>query len=153
MANGNTLVFKYDFYGRVIQAITGDGRFVNYQYDNYGDLVPVTLPDASQCQDQYQHYTFTTNSTTYTDSTHLINQEIKPNGRIVANYYDSLRRVTNQASTVGTNLVLTTNAYFYYTNNITSLTNQLASGTTRVEDFFHNPTLYFYTNNLHHQHG
>jgi RHS repeat-associated protein len=148
MANGNALVFKYDFYGRIIQAISGDGRFVNYQYDNYGDLVTVTLPDASQCQYQYQHYTFTTNSTTYTDSLHLISQEIKPNGRIVANYYDSLRRVTNQASTVGTNLVLTTNAYFYYTNNITSLTNQLASGTTRVEDFFHNPTLYYYTNNL-----
>ena len=147
MANGNTLVFKYDFYGRIIQAISGDGRFVNYQYDNYGDLVTVTLPDASQWQYQYHHYTFTTNSTTYTDSDHLIIQEIKPNGRIVANNYDSLRRVTNQMSTVGTNLVLTTNAYFYYTNNITSLTNQFASGVTRVEDFFHNPTLYYYTNN------
>ena len=41
-----------------------------------------------------------------------------------------------------------TNAYFYYTNNITSITNQLATGITRVEDFFHNPTLYYYTNNL-----
>jgi RHS repeat-associated protein len=148
MANGNTLVFKYDFYGRIIQAFTGDGRFVNYLYDNYGDLVTVTLPDASQCQYQYHHYTFTTNSTTYTDSDHLMIQEIKPNGRIVANNYDSLRRVTNQMSTVGTNLVLTTNAYFYYTNNVTSLTNQFASGATRVEDFFHNPTVYFYTNNL-----
>jgi hypothetical protein len=29
MANGNTLVFKYDFYGRIIEAISGDGRFVN----------------------------------------------------------------------------------------------------------------------------
>ena len=65
MANGNTLVFKYDFYGRIIQAITGDGRFVNYQYDSYGDLITVTLPDSSQEQFQYQHYTFTTNSTTY----------------------------------------------------------------------------------------
>jgi len=147
MANGNTLVFKYDFYGRIIQAISGDGRFVEYQYDNYGDLVTVTLPDASQCQYQYHHYTFTTNSTTYTDSDHLMIQEIKPNGRIVANNYDSLRRVTNQMSTVGTNLVLTTNAYFYYTNNVTSLTNQFATGVTRVEDFFHNPTLYYYTNN------
>src|SRR6185437_1138427 len=43
---------------------------------------------------------------------------------------------------------LFTNAYFFYTNNITTLTNQLASGTTRVEDFFHNPILYYYTNNL-----
>jgi RHS repeat-associated protein len=148
MANGNTLVFKYDFNGRITQGITGDGRFVNYDYDTYGDLITVTLPDASQCQYQYQHYTATTNSTTYTDSTHLITQEIKPNGRIVGNWYDSLRRVTNQASTVGTNLVLVTNAYFFYTNNITSLTNQFASGVTRVDDFFHNPTLYYYNNNM-----
>jgi YD repeat-containing protein len=148
MANGNTLVFKYDFYGRIIQAMTGDGRFVYYQYDNYGDLVNVTLPDSSQCQYQYQHYTFTTNSTTYTDSTHLISQDTKPSGRIVANAYDSLRRVVTQAATVGTNLTLVTNAYFYYTNNITSLTNQLASGATRVDDFFHHSTVYYYTNNL-----
>ena len=58
----------------------------------------------------------------------------------MANAYDNLRRVVTQASTVGTNLTLATNAYFYYTNNITSLTNQLASGATRVDDFFHHPT-------------
>ena len=75
-------------------------------------------------------------------------QEIKPNGRIVANTYDPLRRVTTQASTVGTNLVLVTNAFFFYTNNVTSLTNQFASGSTRVEDVFHNPTTYYYANNL-----
>lgn len=151
MANGNTLVFKYDFYGRVIQAITGDGRFIAYQYDSYGDLVTVTLPDASQCQYQYQHYTFTTNGATITDSTHLISQEIKPSGRIVANAYDAMRRVLTQASTVGTNLVLYTNAWFFYTNNFTTnnyLTNQLASGLTVVRDFFLNPTTYYYTNNL-----
>jgi len=148
MANGNTLVLKYDFYGRIIQAMTGDARFVYYQYDNYGDLVNVTLPDSSQEQFQYQHYTFTTNNSTYTDSTHLIVQDIKPSGRILANAYDNLRRVVTQASTVGTNLVLYTNAYFFYTNNITSLTNQLASGATRVDDFFHHSTVYSYTNNL-----
>jgi RHS repeat-associated protein len=151
MANGNDLVFKYDFYGRVIQAFTGDGRFVSYQYDNYGDLINVILPDNTQCQYQYQHYNFlTTNGTTVTtniDSTHLMTQEIKPDGRIVANVYDSLNRVTNQASTVGTNLVLVTNAYFFYTNNVTSITNQSATGSTLVEDVFHNPTVYYYTNN------
>jgi RHS repeat-associated protein len=151
MANGNDLVFTYDFYGRIIQAFTGDGRFVTYQYDNYGDLVNVTLPDNTQCQYQYEHYNFlTTNGATVTtniDSTHLIIQEIKPNGRIVANNYDSLNRVTNQMSTVGTNLVLVTNAYFFYTNNVTSLTNQFATGSTGVQDCFHNPTVYYYTNN------
>jgi RHS repeat-associated protein len=151
MANGNTLVLKYDFYGRIIQAMSGDGRFVYYQYDNYGDLINVTLPDSSQEQFQYLHYTFTTNSVTNTDSTHLISQDIKPSGRIVANAYDSLRRVVTQAATVGTNLTLYTNAYFYYTNNINTnnyLTNQLASGATRVDDFFHHSTVYYYTNNL-----
>ncbi len=151
MANGNSLVFKYDFYGRIVQAISGDGRFVNYEYDTYGDLITVTLPDASQCQYQYQHYTFATNGTTYTDSYHLMTQEIKPNGRVVANNYDSLRRVTNQMSTVGTNLVMVTNAWFYYSNNITnqaSLTNQFVEGYTRVEDVSHNPTTVYYANNL-----
>lgn len=148
MANGNSFVFKYDFYGRIYEAFTGDGRFVQYQYDKYGDLTTVILPDNTQCQYTYQHYTFTNNGTNYTDSNHLMVQEVKPNGRIVANAYDSLNRVTNQASTVGTNLVLVTNAYFYYTNNVSNITNQIASGTTRVEDVFHNPTLYFYTNNL-----
>ena len=152
LSNGNSLVFKYDFYGRIIQAIAGDGRLVNYQYDTYGDLTTVTLPDLSQCQYQYQHYTFTsTNGTNHADSLHLISQEIKPSGRILANYYDSMRRVVNQASTVGTNLVLVTNAYFYYTNNLNTnnyVTNQFVSGITRVDDVFHNPTYYYYTNNL-----
>jgi RHS repeat-associated protein len=151
MANGNTLVFKYDFYGRITQAITGDGRFVQYEYDNYGDLVTVTLPDASQCQYQYEHYTFTSTNgatiVTNTDSYHLMTQEIKPDGRTIANNYDSLRRVTNQACTCGTNLALVTNAWFYYTNNVTSVTNQFDTGYTRVEDVFHNPTVYYYTNN------
>jgi RHS repeat-associated protein len=152
MANGNDFVFKYDFYGRIIQAFSGDGRFVQYQYDNYGDLINVILPDNTKCQYQYQHYNFlTTNGSTVTtniDSTHLMIQEIKPNGRIVANNYDSLDRVTNQMSTVGTNLVLVTNAYFFYTNNITNLTNQFATGSTLVQDVFHNPTVYYYSNNL-----
>jgi YD repeat-containing protein len=47
-ANGNSLVLKYDFFGRIIQAFTADGRFVQYEYDDYGDLVTVILPDFSQ---------------------------------------------------------------------------------------------------------
>ncbi len=82
-------------------------------------FITVTLPDFSQCQYQYEHYTFTSTNnsivSTNIDSDHLMLQEIKPNGRIVANLYDSLRRVTTQASTVGTNLVLVTNAFFFYT--------------------------------------
>ena len=148
MANGNSLVFEYDFYGRIYEAFTQDGRFVLYDYDNYGDLITVTLPDDSQCQYQYQHYTFATNGILYTDSTHLMVQEIKPNGRIVTNAYDSLNRVTIQASTVGTNLVPVPNAFFFYTNNVTSPTNQIATGSTGVQNVFHNPTVYYYTSNL-----
>ena len=145
---GNFLEFKYDFQGHILESFTGDGRRVQYEYDNYGDLTTVTLPDASQWKYIYQHYTFTTNSTTYSDSHHLLIQETKPNGRLLVNNYDSLRRVITQASTVGTNYALVTNAWFFYTNNCTSLTNDTLNGVTRVEDVFHNPTLYYYTNNL-----
>ena len=147
-ANGNCLVFKYDFFGRIYQASTGDGRIVKYEYDNFGDLVTVTLPDDSKCQYEYEHYSFTTNGISIIDSDHLMTKEIKPNGRIVANVYDTLRRVTSQSATVGTNLVLVTNAWFYYTNNAATQTNGLLSGYTRVEDVFHNPAVYYYTNNL-----
>ena len=147
-ANGASLTFQYDFYGRVTQVLSDDNRAVNYQYDNYGDLVGVTLPDNTAWQYGYQHYTFTTNSQTYTDSYHLLTNETKPNGRQLANSYDNLRRVIAQAATVGVNRELVTNAIFFYTNNCTGLTNSLISGVTAVKDVFGNPYYYYYTNNL-----
>ena len=147
-ANGASLTFKYDFYGRITQAITDDNRLVSYQYDTYGDLVAVTLPDYSTWQYGYQHYTFTTNSQSYTDSYHLLTTETKPNGRQLVNTYDNLRRVTMQQATVGINRELITNAWFFYTNDCTALTNDSITGVTRVEDVFHNPYSYYYTNNL-----
>lgn len=147
-ANGASLTFVYDFYGRIIQAITDDGRIVNYQYDDYGDLVNVTLPDNTTWQYGYQHYNFTTNSQTYTDSYHLLTSETKPDGRQVANTYDNLRRVIMQQATVGANRQLITNAWFFYTNNCTTLTNGLVSGDTCVQDVFGNSYYYYYTNNL-----
>lgn len=147
-ANGTSLTFVYDFYGRITQAITDDGRIVSYQYDNYGDLVSVTLPDNTSWQYGYQHYTFTTNSETYTDSYHLLTSVTKPDGRQVANTYDSLRRVIMQQATVGANRQLITNAWFFYTNNCTTLTNGFISGDTCVEDVFGNLYFYYYTNNL-----
>ncbi len=147
-ADGTFLALKYDIYGRVTDAFTDDSRHVLYQYDQYGDLSSVKLPDDSTWQYQYQHYTFTTNSQTYVDSNHLLAQETKPDGRLLANTYDSLRRVTIQAASVGTNRELVTNAWIFYTNSCTGLTNDSITGTTRVEDVFHNPTIYSYTNNL-----
>src|SRR5205814_1562761 len=88
-ANRNSFIFKYDFFGRIFQAFSGDGRFVQYEYDDYGDLVTVILPDFSQCQYRYQHspFTVTNNNVVSTNiySDHLMVQETKPNGRIVAN--------------------------------------------------------------------
>lgn len=147
-ANGVSLTFEYDYYGRVTQVLSDDNRAVNYQYDNYGDLVGVTLPDNTTWQYGYQHYTFTTNSQTYTDSYHLLTSETKPDGRQVANTYDNLRRVIAQAATVGVNRELITNATFFYTNNCTGFTNMLIGGSTMVKDVFGNPYYYFYTNNF-----
>lgn len=147
-ANGASLTFQYDYYGRTTQVLSDDNRAVSYQYDNYGDLVGVTLPDNTAWQYGYQHYTFTTNSQTYTDSTHLLTSETKPDGRQLANTYDNLRRVVAQAATVGINRELITNATFFYTNNCTGLTNSLISGVTLVKDVFGNPYYYYYTNNL-----
>jgi len=147
-ANGASLTFQYDYYGRATQVLSDDNRTVNYQYDNYGDLVGVTLPDNTTWQYGYQHYTFTTNSQSYTDSYHLLTTETKPNGRQLANTYDNLRRVIAQAATVGINRELITNVTFFYTNNCTGLTNTLISGVTCVQDVFGNPRYYYYTNNL-----
>ena len=147
-ANGASLTFEYDYYGRVTQVLSDDNRAVNYQYDDYGDLVNVTLPDNTAWQYGYQHYTFTTNSQTYTDSYHLLTSETKPDGRQLANTYDNLRRVIAQAASVGINRELITNATFFYTNNCTGLTNSLISGVTVVKDVFGNPYYYYYTNNL-----
>ncbi|MGA2279196.1 MAG: glycohydrolase toxin TNT-related protein [Verrucomicrobiota bacterium] len=147
-ANGASLTFQYDYYGRVTQVLSDDNRTVNYQYDNYGDLVGVTLPDNTTWQYGYQHYAFTTNSQSYTDSYHLLTTETKPDGRQLANTYDNLRRVIAQAATVGINRELITNATFFYTNNCTGLTNTLISGVTCVQDVFGNPYYYYYTNNL-----
>jgi RHS repeat-associated protein len=147
-ANGASLTFEYDYYGRIIQAISDDDRIANYQYDNYGDLVSVTLPDNTQWQYGYDHYTFTTNSQSYTDSDHLLVSETKPDGRVLVNTFDSLRRVIMQQATVGANRQLITNAWFYYSNNYAALTNTYISGYTLMNDVFSNSYFYYYTNNL-----
>ena len=100
-ANGNFMNFFFDSYGHIVETDTGDGRELDYDYDKFGDLTTVTLPDASQINYVYQHINAVTNSVTNIYSTHLILQEIKPNGRILQNAYDSSRRVTNQWSTAG----------------------------------------------------
>jgi RHS repeat-associated protein len=110
----------------------------------------VTLPDQSQINYEYNHYTFTNNSVAYFDSDHTLIHELKPEGRRLVNVYDSQRRVTAQMATVGQDLNVYTNATFFYSNNFVytnSFTN-FTSGFTLITDVNQNVTRYDYTNSL-----
>src|SRR5260221_14316744 len=103
---------------------------------------------------QYDHRTQSvTNGSTVTSapySTHLITEEIKPDGRTLKNEYDQFRRVPNQWSTVGQDLTLVRNASFVYSNNF-NLTNSYTNtitGYTLVMDVFNNTNRNDYTNGL-----
>ncbi|HUB68501.1 MAG TPA: RHS repeat-associated core domain-containing protein [Candidatus Methylacidiphilales bacterium] len=231
-SNGDSVAFDYDTDGHIIEAFTGDGRFLYYQYDSFGDLTQVTLPDASTISYDYQHVlvpasqgnpvpgngTYTTNSAIITsdsnipiisatdttnctlatsttnhlvagdvvvisgakgntaingtftvgsvgsgtntftlragaapatvDSTHLITQETKPDGRLLQNVYDSSNQVIAQSATVGPNETLVQNASFSYGAK-TSDTNDPGTfdGTNTITDVFGNVTTYKYTAN------
>jgi len=153
-SNGNYLGFYFDVYGHITEAYTGDGRRLNYDYDQFGDLVTVTLPDQSQLSYVYQHnLQSVTNNSVVTQvpySTHLIIQEIKPDGREVDNQYDGQRRVTNQLATVGQDLNLIRSASFTFNNNF-NLTNSFTNtitGSTIVTDVNGNPSRYDYSGGL-----
>jgi len=147
-SSGSFLGFYYDIYGHITEAYTGDGRRLFYDYDKFGDLTTVTLPDVSQINYEYQHLNYVTNSVTNLYSTHLIVRELKPDGRILKNDYDSLRRVTNQYATVAADLSLIRNGTFIYTNNYAANTTNLISGTTDILDYTNRLTRYYYTNSL-----
>ena len=147
-SNGNFLNYDFDVFGHIVRAATEDGLELLYDYDEHGDLVTVTLPDLSQINYVYQHSTVVTNGVTNIVSSHLIVSEQKPDGRTLANTYDSLRRVTTQAATVGVDLNLVTNATFIYSNTFTNLTNSVITGTTCILDVFGRTNIYQYTSNL-----
>jgi len=153
-SNGNYLGFRYDAYGRIIEAYAGDGRRVLFDFDRYGDLAAVTHPDQSRIEYEYEHKSQSiTNGSTVTValySTHLLLKENKPDGRVLKNEYDQHRRVTNQWATVGPDLNLVRNATFIYSNNF-NLTNSYTNtitGFTIIEDVFNNTNRYDYTNSL-----
>lgn len=149
-SNGNYFGFYFDVYGHVVEAYAGDGRRLSYEYDQFGDLVKVTLPDASEIQYEYEHKTQLVNGKQTPYSTHLVTQEIKPDGRVIKNEYDQHRRVTNQWATVGADLRLVRNATFIYSNNF-NLTNSFTNtitGFTLVKDVNDNTNRYDYTNGL-----
>lgn len=147
-SNGNFLGLRYDIYGNIIEAYTGDGRRVQYDYDEFGDLVTVTLPDASTRSYVYQHLLHAPTQKYY--STHLIVEENKPDGRVLKNEYDQHRRVTNQWSTAGLDLVPVRSGTFIYSNNFAftnSFTN-FVNGYTLTIDGLGNTNRYDYTSGL-----
>ena len=149
-SNGNYLGFDYDIYSHIVDAYCGDGRRLNYEYDQYGDLVTVTLPDETTRSYVYQHASqAVTNGSAYY-STHLITEEDKPDGRVLQNFYDSQRRVTNQLSTAGVDLTPVRVASFIFSNNY-ALTNSFTNaitGYTLIVDGNGNTNRYDYTNSL-----
>jgi RHS repeat-associated protein len=150
-SNGNYLGFDYDINAHIIDAYSGDGRRLTYDYDQYGDLTKVTLPDATTRSYIYQHATQTvTNNGTATYSTHLIIEEDKPEGRILQNFYDSQRRVTNQWSTAGVDMTPIRTGTFIYANNfnITNSYTNTISGYTLIIDGNNHTNRYDYTNSL-----
>lgn len=149
-SNGNYLGFDYDVNGHILDAYCGDGRRVSYEYDDYGDLIQVTLPDATTVSYIYQHATQTVTNGVATYSTHLLIEEDKPDGRILQNFYDSQRRVTNQWSTAGPDLVPIPTATLVFSNNF-NLTNSYTNGitgSTFITDANKHTTRYDYTNCL-----
>jgi RHS repeat-associated protein len=153
-SNGSFVQFRYDVYGHIVEAFTGDGRALRYDYDQYGDLTKVTLPDASEISYEYQH----TNQNARVNgaltpqicSLHQLTKELKPDGRVLLNVYDSTNRVIIQASTVGPDLNLVTNATFEYHNDFV-LTNSFTNGitgSTDIRDVFGKVTHYDYSKSL-----
>lgn len=153
-SNGNYLGLYYDIYGHILEAYSGDGRFVDYEYDQFGDLVTVTLPDDTTREYVYQHGTqAVTNGAVVTQapySTHLIVEEDKPDGRALINAYDGQRRVTNQLSTAGQDLNPIRTATFTYANNfnLTNAYTNTITGYTLVADANNQTTRFDYTNSL-----
>jgi YD repeat-containing protein len=149
-SNGNYLGFRFDVYGHIIEAYTGDGRRIVYEYDSFGDLVNVTLPDQSRIGYEYEHKTQLVNGKTVPYSTHLLIRENKPDGRVLVNQYDAQRRVTNQLATVGADLNPVRNATFVYSNNFNpanSFTNTI-TGSTFVIDINGKTNKFFYDRGL-----
>ncbi|HEY9154613.1 MAG TPA: DUF6531 domain-containing protein, partial [Opitutaceae bacterium] len=88
-SNGNFLGFHYDIAGRILDAYTGDGRRVSYRYDADGDLREVTLPDAAWVKYDYLREQGKVGSSDKLAwySTHLLNRESRPGGRVVESDY------------------------------------------------------------------
>ncbi len=145
-SNGNFLGFYYDSIGHITEAYTGDGRWVSYQYDQYGDLRKVLLPDGGEHRYDYLHEEYSFNGGDVAYSTHLLNRETKPEGRVLENVYDSERRVVQQRARVGENEDFVVNATLVYHH--VSSAEEPKEGYTEVSDAYNRMTLYEYSDGL-----
>ena len=141
-SNGNVIMFRYDVFGHILEALAGDGRRVNYRYDEHGDLVEIVRPDASVIRYEYDHVSETQSGQTKFVSNHRIIREVKPDGRILVNAYDTQGRVTEQKATVGVGAELVRNATFVYTQ--TENTDKTITGSTLIRDAYTKETVYEY---------
>jgi len=139
-SNGNFVGFYYDAFGHITEAYSGDGRRVYYRYDEFGDLIEITHPDGATCQYEYGRETQVINEVSQIASTHLVEKETKPDGRILENDYDASRRVTEQRATVGDDLVPVRNATFIYST--TESASGDIDGHTLVLDAYNRTTRY-----------
>ena len=96
----------------------------------------MTFPDLSEHRYEYQHASSVTNSVTNLYSMHLLVQELKPDGRVLKNIYDSQRRHESVATVGADPEPRMRNATFAYTNNfnLNSPTN-LLTGVTAIYDY------------------
>lgn len=147
-SNGNYAGFVYDEYGRVVRVFSGDGRTIRYDYDSEGDLVRVTRPDASEVRYEYK-YEYDSQLGRLA-SKHLLEREIKPDGRVLENTYDntSSRRVISQRASMGANGStnngqLVQNAVFEYQTTLNP--DKTISGTTTVRDAYGKSNVYKFT--------
>jgi len=139
-SNGNFVGFDHDPLGRVTAAYTADGRRVSYRYDDAGDLVEVIRPDKSAVSYEY--------APDASGPSHLIIRERKPDGRILENDYDALRRVTEQRATVGDGPAPVRNGTFLYSNvretDPQSPHYGTLTGSTTILDAYDRQTIYGY---------
>ncbi|MBA3854806.1 MAG: hypothetical protein C0503_10330, partial [Gemmatimonas sp.] len=131
-SNGRSLTLRYTVDGLLQEAEASDGRKVTYGYEG-GNLTRATLPDLAEIRYRYA-------AASGELPGHLLDRETRPEGRVLENDYDAMRRVKEQRATVDPTLpgTLVRNAKFDY-----SVANQ-----TIVTDAYDRATTYEHANGL-----
>ncbi len=114
-SDNNALMFSYDSEQRITRILAVDGRILKYSYDAQGDLVQVVRPDNSVVEYKYE-VKVEADEENLVYSSHRLMEEIKPGDRRLVNEYDEEGRVISQRATaVSDQSGLFVNAQFIYT--------------------------------------